>query len=141
MNIVTKQLHIKATPERVFEALTKKEELQRWFVPIAEIDLQPGGTFRIEWVPGMGEEGKVLAVDPPHLFSFTWEKLSPTPTTIAFKLAEEKDSTLLTLTHSGIGQGEGWEVYATIDKAWDGHLKDLITWVEIGAALAPGPRG
>lgn len=138
---ITKEQIIRATPERVFEALTKKQELERWFVPKADIELIPGGTFRIEMAPGIGEHGKVKVVKPSQLFSFTWEALSPTPTTLTFELRPEKDGTLLTLTHSGIGEGEGWEVYTTISKAWDTHLKDLTSWIETGTCPPPGPRG
>jgi hypothetical protein len=72
---------------------------------------------------------------------FTWEAFSPTPTTITFELTKEKDGTLLTLTHSGIGEGEKWDVYTNISKAWDGHLKDLTSWIETGTCPPPGPRG
>ncbi len=34
---------IHATPERTFQALTEKEELERWFVQKAEGDVRPGG--------------------------------------------------------------------------------------------------
>src|SRR5215471_5842862 len=138
---ITREQFIKAAPERVFQALTEKPELERWFVPKAEIELKPGGTFRIEMAPGIGEHGKVKEVKPSQLFSFTWEALSPTPTTLAFELTKEKDGTLVAFTHSGIGEGEGWEVYTTISKAWDAHLKDLTSWIETGTCPPPGPRG
>ena len=138
---IIKEQFVKATPERVFQALTQKEELERWFVPKADIDLKPEGTFRVEMAPGIGEHGKVQAVQPYQLFSFTWEALSPTPTTITFALTPEQDSTLVTLTHSGIGEGAGWEVYTTMSTAWDAHLKDLTSWIETGTCPAPGPRG
>ena len=136
---VTKEQFIKATPERVFRAFT--QELDRWFVQKAVIELKPGGTLRTEWAPGMGEHGKVVDVRPNQLFSFTWEAFSPTPTTITFKVATERDGTLLTLTHSGIGEGEKWAMYATIDKAWGAHLRDLTSWVETRTCPPPGPRG
>ena len=142
---ITKKQFIKASPERVFKALTQKEELERWFVQEVIIELKPGGTIQTNWTPGMGEHGKVKEVKPYHLFSFSWEgQFSPTPTTIAFELTKEKDGTLVTLTNSGIGQGEGWEAYATMDKegkGWEAHLKDLTSWVEIGTCPPPGPRG
>ena len=129
---ITKEQFIKATPERVFKALTEKQELERWFVQEADIQLKPGGIIRTNWAPGMGEHGKVKEVKPSQLFSFTWEgAFSPTPTTITFELTKEKDGTLLTLTHSGIGEGEGW----------DAHLKDLTSWIETGTCPPPGPRG
>lgn len=142
---VTKEQFIKATPERVFKALTEKEELERWFVPEADVELKPGGEITTNWAPGMGEHGKVKEVNPPGLFSFTWEgQFSPSPTTLTFTLTKEKDGTLLALTHSGIGEGGGWEAYANMDKeghGWDAHLKDLTSWIETGNCPPPGPRG
>jgi len=138
---VTKEQFIKAPPERVFRALTEARELERWFVQRAEIELKPGGTIRTEWAPGVGEHGKVKDVKPFQLFSFTWEALSPTPTTLTFELSKQRDGTLLTLTHSGIGDGEKWEVYRNISKAWDAHLNDLASWIQTGICPPPGPRG
>jgi uncharacterized protein YndB with AHSA1/START domain len=142
---ITKQRFLKATPERVFKALTQKEELEKWFVQEAVIDLEPGGVIQTNWAPGMGEHGKVKEVKPPHLFSFTWEgQFSPSPTTLTFTLTKEKDGTLLTLTHSGIGNGAGWEAYTNMDqedKGWEAHLKDLTSWIETGTCPPPGPRG
>ncbi len=139
---ITKEQFIKGTTERVFHAITEKQELEHWFVQEAEIELKPGGTIRTNWAPGVGEYGKVREVKPFQLFSFTWEgTFSPTPTTLTFELTKEKDGTLLTFTHSGIGEGEGWGAYTTISKAWDAHLKDLTSWIETGTCPPPGPRG
>ncbi|MGI0133865.1 MAG: SRPBCC family protein [Candidatus Micrarchaeaceae archaeon] len=145
MKTIIKKVHIKAAPAQVFAALTEKAQLERWFAPAATIDLKPGGSFHIEWMPGMGEGGKIASVEPGRQFSFTWEgKFSPTPTTITFDIAGESGSTMLTLTHNGIGEGTGWKAYAGMDvpgKGWDAHLQDLTTWVETGDCPAPGPRG
>ncbi len=142
---ITKSLFIRATPDRVFRALTQKEELERWFVKVADVELKPGGTIRTEWAPGMGEHGTVKEVKPSRLFRFTWEgQFSPTPTTITFEIAEEKNGAFLTLTHSGIGEGKGWEAYTNMDKGgkgWEAHLKDLTAWIETGTCPPPGPRG
>ncbi|HSW89012.1 MAG TPA: SRPBCC domain-containing protein [Candidatus Saccharimonadales bacterium] len=139
---ITKEIFIKATPQRVFKALTQKEELEKWFVQIAEVDLQPGGIIRTNWTPEMGEHGEVKEVKPGEVFSFTWKgDFSPSETTLTFALKPENDGTLLTFTHSGIGEGKGWEAYATIDTAWEAHLKDLTSWVETGTCPPPGPRG
>ncbi|GCE11906.1 SRPBCC family protein [Tengunoibacter tsumagoiensis] len=138
---IKKEQFIHASIERVFKAITEKQELERWFVYKADIELKPGGEVHTEWAPGMGEHGKVVAVKPSQLFSFTWEACSPTPTTLTFELTKEKDGTLVLLTHSGIGEGEHWEMYATISPAWDSHLKDLTSWIETGTCLPPGPRG
>ena len=139
---VTKEQFIKATPERVFKALTEKAELERWFVHEAEVELKPGGTIRTNWTPDMGEHGKVKEVKTAQLFSFTWEgTFSPSPTTLTFELTTEKDGTLVRFTHSGFGEGKGWEAYTNISKAWDAHLEDLTSWIETGNCPPPGPRG
>ena len=40
---IEKDLFIKATPRRVFQALTEQAELERWYLTKAELDLRPGG--------------------------------------------------------------------------------------------------
>lgn len=136
-----KELFIKATPERVFRALTEKEDLERWFLVKAEIDLRPGGAIRFEWAPDVFEVGKILVLEPPHRLSYTWKAHSPNPTTITFELTEENDGTSLHLVHSGIGEGGDWDNYYTsVNGGWSLHLKNLISWLETGTCLPPGPR-
>ncbi|HET8842944.1 MAG TPA: SRPBCC domain-containing protein, partial [Ktedonobacteraceae bacterium] len=60
---IEKELFIKASPERVFRALTEKEELERWFMKEAEVDLRPGGAIRFEWRLGVTNVGKILVFD------------------------------------------------------------------------------
>jgi uncharacterized protein YndB with AHSA1/START domain len=137
-----KELFIKATPERVFQALTEKEDLERWFVKKAEVDLRPGGAIRLEWAPDAVEIGKILVLEPPHRLSYTWEALEPSPTTITFELTAENDGTRLHLIHTGIGQGEDWDTYYTsISSGWNVHLKNLTAWLETGIGETPGPTG
>ncbi len=141
MKTVNMHKLIKATPERVFKALTDNRELERWFVHTANVDARPGGAVVMDWAPGVGERGNVIDWEPSRRFSFTWEAFSPTPTTVTFDLKKEDDGTSLTLAHSGIGEGEPWKVYANIAKAWEAHLQDLASWIETGTCPPPGPRG
>ncbi len=136
-----KELFIKASPQRVFQALTTQEELERWFLVKAEVDLRPGGAIRFEWGPGMVEVGKVLVCEPPHRLSYTWEAQEPSPTTITFELTGENDGTRLHLIHTGIGEGEDWDSYYTsVNGGWSAHLRDLTSWLETGTCPPPGPR-
>ena len=79
-----KELFLKATPQRVFQALTEKEELERWFLTKAEVDVRPGGAIRFEWARtgGVFNVGKTLVLEPPHRLSSTWEALSPSVTMV-----------------------------------------------------------
>jgi uncharacterized protein YndB with AHSA1/START domain len=140
--MLEKDLFIKATPDRVFQALTTKEDLERWFVKCAEVDLRPGGAVRFSWKPGTFEVGKILVLEPPHRLSYSWETFGPGPTTITFELTAERDGTRLHLTHTNIGTGEDWDTYYTsINSGWNAHLVDLISWLETSMCPPPGSRG
>jgi uncharacterized protein YndB with AHSA1/START domain len=67
-----------APPERVFAALTDEAELTSWFAEHAEIEKQPGGSFRF-WgrntycTPARWEaRQKLVRVEPPSLVVFSW---------------------------------------------------------------------
>jgi uncharacterized protein YndB with AHSA1/START domain len=139
---IEKELFINASPQRVFKALTEKEDLERWFVQKAEIDLRPGGTIRFEWAPDSVEIGTILVIDPPYRLSFTWRAMEPSPTTITFELTAENDGTRLRLIHTGIGEGEDWDnYYSAVNGGWNGHLNNLTAWLETGTCEPPGPKG
>lgn len=137
-----KEVFIKASPERIFRALTEPAELERWFVQKAEIDLRPGGAIRLEWAPDAVETGTILALEPAHRLSFSWQALEPSPTTITFELIAENGGTRLRLTHTGIGQGEDWDrYYNAVNPGWNAHLTNLTAWLETGTCELPGPKG
>src|SRR5215831_14896381 len=139
---VEKEVFINATPQRVFQALTEKEDLERWFVQKAEVDLRPGGAIRFEWAPDAVEMGTILVCEPPHRLSYSWEVLEPTATTITFELTAENGGTRLHLIHTGIGVGEDWDSYYTsVNSGWSVHLNNLTAWLETGISETPGPTG
>ena len=73
---------IRAPRQRVFDAWTKAEELKAWHAPgplsvsFAEIDLRPGGAYRIHMRAPDGTEHRVSGVyrevDPPKKVVYTW---------------------------------------------------------------------
>jgi uncharacterized protein YndB with AHSA1/START domain len=136
-----KEMFINASPQRVFQALTTKEDLEHWFLVKAEVDLRPGGAIRFEWGPDMVEVGKILVCEPPHRLSYSWEVTGPSSTMITFELTGENAGTRLRLTHTGIGVGEDWDAYSTyVDGGWRAHLINLTSWLETGTCPPPGPR-
>jgi len=74
---------IAASRERVFRNWTEAEQLKRWWgpggfsCPAAEVDLRPGGTYRLVMLapggaPEMSVTGTYREVDPPALLVYTW---------------------------------------------------------------------
>ena len=78
------RVHIKATPERIWEAITTPEWTARYgYRSTSEYELKPGGTFRAlandgmraMGIPEVIVEGEVLEVDPPRKLVQTWRML------------------------------------------------------------------
>jgi uncharacterized protein YndB with AHSA1/START domain len=137
---IEKEVFIKASPERVFQALSEKEELECWFLVKAELDLRPGGALSFYWGPGVYNTGKILEVDPSYRLSYTWEAMEPDPVTITFTLNTENDGTRLRLVQSGMGEGKDWDHYYNLrNNGWTIHLDHLIAWLETGTCPSPGP--
>ncbi|MEU4468826.1 SRPBCC domain-containing protein [Streptomyces sp. NPDC024017] len=76
-------------PVRVFRELTDPGEVARWWgpdgfsTPSVEIDLRPGGAYRIAMQPPEGElfylVGEYIDVDPPVGLSYTFRWEDPDP--------------------------------------------------------------
>jgi len=78
------RVHIKATPEQVWAAITTPEWTERYgYRTASEYDLRPGGTFRSLANDGMKAfgapdvvvEGEVVEADPPRRLVQTWRML------------------------------------------------------------------
>lgn len=80
---VVQEMEIAAPPERVFRALTDPDEIPLWWgdeesyeTTGAEIDLRPGGEYRLEGTSvrlGTFEvTGSYRTVDPPRRLAYTW---------------------------------------------------------------------
>ena len=132
---IEKELFIQASPERVFQALTTKVDLESWFVKTAEIDLRPGGAFRVEWGPEDRDFGTIQLLEPPYRFSYTWEASPLGVTTIRIELSAEENGTRLRLTHTGLGDSEDWDqFYNWLNNGWGNELENLRLWLETGKA-------
>lgn len=83
------RVYIKATPEAVWDAITKPEWTERYAYSRADFDLRPGGVARTYATPQMKKEaaelgfdvpdvimdGEVIEVDPPRRLVHTWRLL------------------------------------------------------------------
>jgi uncharacterized protein YndB with AHSA1/START domain len=109
------RVYIKATPEAIWDAITKPEWNERYGYPgRSDYDLRPGGSFRATATPEMQEmgmpelvvEGEVLEADPPRKLVQTWRFLwddeiaGEGPTRVTWDIAEDDIGlTRLTVTH------------------------------------------
>jgi uncharacterized protein YndB with AHSA1/START domain len=158
------RVYIKATPEAIWDAITKPEWTQRYgYTGLVDYDLRPGGHYKVRPTPefragaeARGNElpeviiqGEVLEADPPRKLITTFHMLMDPQTAAepATRITHEVKDTgngvcSLTLTH----ELEGAPVLAAIisgaledEGAGGGHawvLSDLKSLLETGKPLA-----
>jgi uncharacterized protein YndB with AHSA1/START domain len=74
----TYTLTLRATPDRVWRALTDAGELRAWFAEHAEVDLRPGGAWRFWGRHSLGvptpdaADQRIEALEPERRLAFTW---------------------------------------------------------------------
>jgi uncharacterized protein YndB with AHSA1/START domain len=99
----------------VFRALTQPEELAKWWgphgftSPSVEVDLRPGGRYRILMQPPEGDAfyltGEFREVDPPARLAYTFRWEDPTPddreTMVTLSLRDLGEATELLFTQAG----------------------------------------
>ncbi|WP_367277021.1 SRPBCC domain-containing protein [Bradyrhizobium sp.] len=105
---------MKAEPEKVYAAWIDPAQLIRWFGPgqvrqdtvRAEIDLRPGGRYRISFDNDGGtynEVGGVYREVVPNarlVFTWAWHSTPERESLVTVSLAPDGDGTLLTLIHA-----------------------------------------
>jgi uncharacterized protein YndB with AHSA1/START domain len=117
--------------ERVFQALTKSDELLKWWGSAETYrttawtsDLRPGGQWRASGVGADGVPftvgGEFLEIDPPRKLVQTWKSDwdAGEVTTLTYHLEPSEGGTRVTVHHTGFagrpescaGHGQGWEL-------------------------------
>ena len=126
-NVYERTLSIDASPETVWEFLVDPEKLMRWKGINADLDAQPGGTFRCEVIPGHIARGEYVELDKPNRLVFTWgwdgsEDVPPGLSTIVIELATDGEGTSLNFVHKDLPNAEAVASHA---HGWDHYLPRL----------------
>ncbi|WP_210570711.1 SRPBCC family protein [Streptomyces sp. GESEQ-4] len=142
---IEREIHIEATPEVVYEVVSRPEHLREWWPDEAELEPVPGATGVISFGDRSTPEAKVVPItvveaDPPRRFSFRWvydesEAAAPDDSLlVTFELVPSGAGTLLRFTEEGFRE-KGWEVavleeqYREHVTGWDHFLPRLVSYV------------
>lgn len=133
------QIEIDAPPKRVFEALTRNDQLAEWFCEAS--DVSPGekrydfwGRYTPERPPREDGRHPLRAIEPEKKIAFEWT-VRGGPTQVEFALEPQGGGTSLSVSHSGLRPRAREEASLT---DWWGHcLENLKSWLE---KRAMGPR-
>ena len=126
----------RATPEAIYQAWTSPEILTRWFAPsteyrviVHELEVRPGGRYRIEMVHSGGNRhtshGVYRDLEPGRriVFSWRWETRDTMPDTVVeIELFPHGDTTELVLRHRLFEEEADRDNH---DKGWQGCLEQL----------------
>jgi uncharacterized protein YndB with AHSA1/START domain len=154
------RVYIKATPEAIWDAITKPDWTERYgYGSRGEFDLRPGGAYtgytnegmRAMGAPDVAVQGEVIEADPPRRLVQTWHMLmdpemaAEGPTRLTYEI-EPRDGgvTRLTLIHEleaaprlALLLSGGMEDIGA-GGGWSWVLSDLKSLLETGAPLNDG---
>jgi uncharacterized protein YndB with AHSA1/START domain len=158
------RVHIRATPQAVWDAITKPEWTERYGYGVrAEFDLRPGGAYRAPTseamrrvgaergfeVTEMAVDGEVIEADPPRRLVQTWRLLMDREiaaegfTRLTYEIDEVQGGvTRLTVVHDLASAPKLAVLVAGSLEAegagggWSWVLSDLKTLLETGRPLA-----
>lgn len=142
---IEREIRVDASPEVVFEVVSRPEYLREWWPDDATLDPVPGGEGELVWYGGDGQVSAmvvpmtVVESVPPRLFSFRWaHEKGDVPDAsnsflVTFELVPSGGGTIVRLTETGFRE-RGWEV-ATLEAAyrehatsWDRYLPRLAEY-------------
>jgi uncharacterized protein YndB with AHSA1/START domain len=157
------RVYIKATPQAIWDAITKPEWTERYgYGGRAEYDLRPGGAYRGLTNEGMramgaGEvavDGEVIECDPPRRLVQTWRMVMDPEcaaegfTRLTYEIGEPQDGvTRLTVLHDLTGAPKlarmtsGSLEDTGAGGGWNWVLSGLKTLLETGVPLNSPPPG
>jgi uncharacterized protein YndB with AHSA1/START domain len=138
------QLFIKATPERIWEAITAPEFTTKYFHgSYVDSTFEPGATYdgysadrSQHWV-----DGEVLEADPPRRLQHTWRSLYDPETAaeahsrVTWEIQPQQDGTcLLTVVHDRL-EDSPKTAESVSGAGWMTVLSGLKTLLETGRPL------
>jgi uncharacterized protein YndB with AHSA1/START domain len=153
------RVYIKASPEAIWDAITKPEWTERYgYAGKVEYDLRPGGAYQtrpgaamaaFEGVPDVIVDGEVIEADPPRKLVQTWRMLMDPElqaegfTRLTHEIEPiEGSATKLTIIHELEGAPKLAELVAGGSEGtgagggWAWVLSDLKSLLETGKPLA-----
>ena len=142
---IERTMVLPAQRQRVWEAVTKPEQLARWFGVVSGMDFRVGGAiqFTSENTP-CPYPGVIEVIEKPQRFVFRWPSyavghpnltFTTVPTTLVeITLEEHAEGTLLTLVESGFASQPQFvpaeELYRGNQDGWQGCLNGLRAYLQ-----------
>ncbi|MFI6534710.1 SRPBCC family protein [Nonomuraea sp. NPDC050547] len=132
---IEREIHVEASPEVVYEVVSRPEHISQWWSDDASIERStPGAIGELVWGDRVNVVPfTVVSAEPPRLFSFRWchpgGKVDDSVGSllVTFELTPSGDGTRIRLTESGFRE-MGWEA-AKLEEVYSDHVTGWDTFV------------
>ncbi len=141
---IERDIHIDASPEVVFEVVSRPEHIREWWPDDARLEPVPGAPGELVWRDDETGETTTVAmavveVDPPRRFSFRWCFTEPDRAgqslLVTFDLVPVDGGTRVRMTEAGFRE-MGWEV-AVLEEQYADHVSGWNHYIpQLGAYVA-----
>jgi len=132
--------YIAASPEKVWEALTKPDLSEKYWFGYRVAAEGKAGDHMTAMSPAGKEVHRDLIIesDPPRRLVYGWKPLykdipDERPSRVTFELEPLKGQTRLTVTHDEFDEGS--KIFGMISKGWPAVLSSLKSFLETGRGL------
>ncbi len=139
---IERELHIDASPEVVFDVISRPEHIKDWWSAETEFEPAAGVAATLTWTDASSGEKKstpftVVELDRPRTFSFLWtydEGVTAGPGNsllVTFELVPSGEGTTVRFRETGYRE-RGWEAalleayYNDHRQGWDFYLGRLV---------------
>lgn len=140
-NSINREIVLKASRDKVWDALTTAEALSQWFGTSATLNnLAVGEEIIFVWDDeNLASRGVIETVEPKTRFAYSWENAKydlsvplalDNTTLVTFVLEDVEGGTRLILTETGFASlANAQKVYADNTSGWDAELADLKAYL------------
>jgi uncharacterized protein YndB with AHSA1/START domain len=137
---------IRATPEKLWQALTEPEFTRRfWVGTVQECDWKAGSPWKLLAPDGrVADGGEVVEIDPPRKLVLTWQNHLFAELTaegfsrMTYTLEPMGSSVKLTVTHTM--DRDDSKLVKAVSNGWPSILSSLKSLLETGEALEGSDR-
>lgn len=139
---IVREIILPTPPQRVWQALTRPDQLSRWFGSGATVDLRVGGAITFEWDQFADQApGEIEEIDEPRRFVFRWHpfghmkdvKVDPAwRTRVEFDLEPHDGGTMLTVRESGFAslpEAVAARSHQDNTNGWASELNELLEYL------------
>ncbi|MCI4356998.1 MAG: SRPBCC domain-containing protein [Thermoplasmata archaeon] len=135
---VDRHFFVRASPPKVFEAISTPSGLASWMVVRAELPAQAGAMYELEFDGGWRHQGIVRRFEKGRSIALTWawNGVPLEGTVLTISVRPNKGGAVFRLVHRGFPREKKWtDLYGITEWGWTYYGMNLKSVLETGHDL------